>query len=83
MADYRPVLFHSQLSTDCLRIKRTIRELKVDVDIRSILVSRRHREELRGIAGSLRVPCLVVAESVVQGVEEIEKYLHLRYGIRD
>lgn len=82
MADYRPVLFHSQLSADCLRIKRAIRELRVDVDIRSILVSRRHREELRGIAGSLRVPCLVVAESVVQGAEEIEKYLHLRYGIR-
>jgi glutaredoxin len=80
MTDYRPVLYHSQLSGDCSRVKRTLRELSVEVEERNVLLSRRHRLELKELSGSAQVPCLVIAEAVVQDAEESIKYLHLRYG---
>jgi glutathione S-transferase len=53
----------------------------VQVELRGVLLSRRHREELRQLAGTVRVPCLVISGTVVREVEEIEKYLRLRYGV--
>jgi glutathione S-transferase len=83
MTDYRPVLYLSQLSTRCARVKRAVRELEVDVDQRDILLSRQHRQELKELAGNVKVPCLVIAEeTVVQDADEIVKYLQLRYGDR-
>jgi glutathione S-transferase len=80
MTDYRPVLYHSQLSGSCSRVKRTLRDLGVEFDERNVLLSRRHRNELKELAGSAQVPCLVIAETVVQDTDEIIKYLNLRYG---
>ena len=80
MTDYRPVLFHSPTSPGCHRVRRAIRDLGADVDQRSVLLSRRNRVELEQIAGNRRVPCLVVASSVVQEPDEIVKFLELRYG---
>jgi glutathione S-transferase len=80
MADYRPVLYHSQLSADCVRVRRALRCLGVEVDVRNVLLSLRHRAELRRIAGDTRVPCLVIAGTVVREPDEILKYLRLRYG---
>jgi len=80
MASYRPVLYQSQLSSHCARVRRTLRSLGVEVEVRDVLLSRRNREDLRRIAGDVRVPCLVVCGTAVQGPEEICKYLHLRYG---
>jgi len=83
MTDYRPVLYYSQLSGGCGKVKRALREHGVECDERNVLLSPRHRQELKGIAGSARVPCLVIAETVVQDAEEIIKYLQLRYGDQD
>ena len=80
MADYRPVLYHSHLSPECVRVRRALRSLGVEVDTRSVLLSRRNRDALRRIGGEVRVPCLVVSGTVVVEVDEIIKYLHLRYG---
>jgi glutathione S-transferase len=82
MGTYDPVLYHRELCPRCARVRRTIRDLGLDVERRSVLFSRRHREELRELVGQVRVPCLVVAGTVVGEVEEIEKYLRLRYGER-
>ena len=82
MSTYRPVLYHRPLCRRCARVKRALRQLGVAVELRGVLLSRRHREELRQLAGAVRVPCLVVSGTVVREVEEIEKYLRLRYGVR-
>jgi glutathione S-transferase len=83
MASYSPILYHRPLCWRCARIRRTLRDLgvEVEVELRSTF-SRRHREELRRVAGQVRVPCLVISSTVVREVEEIEKYLRLRYGDR-
>jgi glutathione S-transferase len=80
MADYRPVLYHSQISPRCARVRRAIRHLEVEIDLRDILFSRRHRQELVEMIGEVRVPCLIVAGTPVCETDEIEKYLRLRYG---
>jgi glutathione S-transferase len=80
MSSYRPVLYHRLLSPSCSRVRRAIRELGVDVELREVLLSRRHRRELRRIAGRVRVPCLVLPGTVLSEETEIEKYLRLRYG---
>jgi glutathione S-transferase len=81
VSSYEPVLYHRLLCRRCARVRRAIRDLGVEVELRSVL-SRRHREELRQLAGQVRVPCLVVSGEVVGEVDEIEKYLRLRYGSR-
>jgi glutathione S-transferase len=80
MTDYRLVLYHSQLSPQCARVRRVLRQLEVEIDLRDVLFSRRHRRELVEMVGSVRVPCLVVAGTPVDEPDEIEKYLRLRYG---
>jgi glutaredoxin len=82
MANYLPIFYHRVLSSDCARIKRTIRSLGVEVEMRNVLLSRKNRKELRQKAGQIQVPCLVVSDTVVKEAEEIEKYLYLRYGER-
>ncbi len=82
MGTYAPVLYHRELCPRCARVRRTIRDLGVDVECRSVLFSRRHRRELRELSGQVKVPCLVIAGTVVHELEEIEKYLRLRYGER-
>jgi glutathione S-transferase len=82
MSSYGPVLYHRQLCRRCARVRRALRQAGVDVELRSVLLSRRHRDELRLLAGEVRVPCLVISGTVVYDVEEIEKYLRLRYGER-
>jgi len=83
MTSYGPVLYHRPFSPGCARVKRAIRDLRAEVKLREILLSRRNREALREAAGDLRVPCLVVAGTVVHEADEIVKYLRLRYGLRD
>ena len=83
MADNRPILYHSQLSGRSLRLRRRLREIGVEVEERNVLLSHRHREELRRIAGAVRVPCLVVCGNPMQEPDEIYKFLQLRYGSRD
>jgi glutathione S-transferase len=78
--DYRPVLFHSQLSAHCAKVRRTLRRLGVDVDERNVLLSWRNRRELRRVAGDARVPCLLIGTTVVEGPDAIIKYLTLRFG---
>jgi glutathione S-transferase len=81
MASYAPVLYHRMLSPTCARLRRTIRGLGVEVELREVLLSRRNRAALREAAGGrVPVPCLVIAGTVVRGADEIEKYLRLRYG---
>jgi glutathione S-transferase len=84
MGNYGLILYHRPLCRRCARIRRTLRDLgaEVEVELRSIAFSRRHREELRNVAGQMRVPCLVIAATALCEVEEIEKYLRLRYGDR-
>ena len=80
MSDYRPVFYYQQLSSRCICIKKTIRELGIDVEMRNVLLSRKNREELKKATGHCRVPCLVIAGTIVYGSEEIRQYLCLRYG---
>lgn len=83
MADNRPVLYHSQLSGPSQRLRRRLRRMGVEVEERNVLLSRRNRQELRRIAGDLRVPCLVICGNPVHETDEIQKYLELRYGSGD
>ncbi len=80
MPSYGPVLYHRLLCPYCARVKRIIRRLGVQVELREVLLSRRNRAELRELAGQVRVPCLVVSGTVVREPDEIMKYLELRYG---
>ncbi len=80
MTKYNPILYHRVLSRDCARVRRTIRELGLDVELREVMLSRRYRDELREVAGDVEVPCLVISGTVVRTADEIEKYLRLRYG---
>ncbi len=82
MGKYQPVLYHRVLSWKCARVRRTIRELGVEVELREVMLSPRYREELRQAAGEVEVPCLVIADTVIRRADEIEKYLRLRYGER-
>jgi glutathione S-transferase len=82
MASYRPVLYHRVLSLRCARVRRAIRELGVEVELREVLLSRRNRQELLELAGRVQVPCLILPGTVLHEEDEIEKYLRLRYGTR-
>ena len=83
MTDYRPILYHRAISIECLRVRRVINELGVDVEYRDILTSPKNRGELEQIAGKIHVPCLVLGGSVVAHTDQIIKYLRLRYGSED
>lgn len=81
MADYRPTLYHQPLSLDCARVRKAIRAHHADVRFKDVLLSRRHRRELaRLLDGEPKVPCLVLADTVLTDKEAIVRYLDLRYG---
>jgi glutaredoxin len=80
MGNYGPILYHRQLCPHCARIKRAIRDLGLEVEMRDVLFSRRNREALRQVAGQVRVPCFIISGIVVREAEEIEKFLRLRFG---
>jgi glutathione S-transferase len=81
MARYRPVLYHRLLSPSCARVRRTILELGLDVELREVLLSRTNRHALRALTGHVRVPCLVLPDAErLEEEAEIDKYLRLRYG---
>jgi len=80
MSSYDLILYYRQLCPSCARVKKTLKSLGVEAELRSVLLSRRNRAELLQIAGRVDVPCLVAAGMVVRDEDEIKKYLHLRYG---
>ncbi len=80
MSHYGPILYHRVLSLECARARRALRRHGVDVELREVMLSPRHKEELRQVTGELEVPCLVISGTVVRRADEIEKYLRLRYG---
>jgi glutaredoxin len=82
MGAYRPILYHRVLSWKCARVRRTIRRLGLEVELRDVMLSPRHREELQQTAGDVEVPCLVIGGTIIHRADEIEKYLRLRYGER-
>ena len=82
MSHYGPILYHRVLSLECARVRRALRRFGVEVELREVMLSQRHKEELREVAGEVEVPCLVISGTVVCRAEEIEKYLRLRYGER-
>jgi glutathione S-transferase len=79
MTDYRPILYHRTLSLESLRLRRVIAELRIDVELRDVLLSRRYRDEHEELGGT-SLPCLVLAGTVIEEIDEIVKYLRLRYG---
>ena len=81
MTDYRPVLYHSLLSAECVRALRAVDGYpELEVQLKNITLSLRNRRELRERAGSLSVPCLVMSSTVIRGADEIRRYLQLRFG---
>jgi len=80
VGSYGPILYHHVLSWECARVRRVIRRLGVEVELREVILSPRYRQELRQVVGGVKVPCLVVAGTVICRADEIEKYLRLRYG---
>lgn len=81
--DYRPVLYHHPVSFGCARVRLRMRSLRVDARLKDVMLSRRHRDELRELLdGQVRVPVLVLADEVIVDKQAILRYLDLRYGHR-
>jgi len=81
MSDYHAVLYTHPLSSDCLRVRRVLKDLGVEVETRNVWVSRKNRGELeRLLNGEVRVPCLVLPGTVIPDRDAILRFLHLRYG---
>jgi glutathione S-transferase len=81
VSSYAPVLYTTPLNPECVRVKRAIRRLGVDVETKDVLVSRRNRDELQQLLdGDVVVPCLALPDSVITEGDEILRYLRLRYG---
>ncbi|PID38578.1 MAG: hypothetical protein CSB49_04895 [Proteobacteria bacterium] len=80
MTDYRPTLYHQPLSLDCARVRRELKSRTIEVQLKDVLLSRKHRAELaRLLEGAPMVPCLVLADTVIAGKDAILRYLRLRY----
>lgn len=81
MADYRPALYHQPLSLDCALVRRELKNRNIDVQLKDILLSRKHRAELAQLLdGEPLVPCLVLADTIIADKDAILRYLRLRYG---
>ncbi len=57
-----------------------MRGLGLELELRDVLLSGAHRQQLIELLGEVKIPCLVHADTVVCGADEIERYLKLRYG---
>lgn len=78
------VLYHYLLCPFCSSVRRTIRQLSLNIETRNILRDRESREQLLQGGGQLQVPCLRITDeqgntSWLYESETIVRYLQTRY----
>lgn len=81
----RLALYQYAMCPFCVRVKRTIKELGLDIEMHDTLFDAKARDELYRGGGSTQVPCLRITEddgSVTWMYEsgDIIRYLQERFG---
>ena len=78
-------LYHFPACPFCIKVRRAMQRLSLDVELRNAQHSGEHRETLQEEGGRVKVPCLRIAEddgSVrwLYESDEIIAYLNRRFG---
>ena len=81
----RLALYHIDSCPFCIRVRRVIDELGLDVELRDIYGDKRHREELREARGRTTVPVLRITSADGEDrwmpeSADIIRYLQATYG---
>lgn len=68
----------------CIKVRRTVRRLSLNIETRDAQHSPEHREQLRQGGGALKVPCLKISDgngdTWLYESHDIIRYLQQQYG---
>lgn len=79
------VLYQFKTCPFCIKVRRTIKQLSLNIETRDAQRDPQHREELKKGGGEIKVPCLKItnADSTVTWLyesDEINRYLRDRFA---
>lgn len=79
-------LYQFQLCPFCIKTRRAMHRLGLNIDLRDAMENTQHRERLRTEGGAIKVPCLAIDEGEqtrwMYESSEIIQYLEQRFAER-